>query len=1099
MESKDDLFDYVMNIVNCILGADNKKRIWGEEQLALLRSQNPEQLFLVLIKLIETDYSIQYRKFTAILIKNYVSTTSSITEKSVWNELSLEVQDQIKAQLLANLEKEVDPGMARTLAYTIAELDSTLQDFDQEWPEICELTDRLLKTTENITIKKGVGYILLTQILPHISFYYEERIPELMECFKFTLNTDPIPIKLACIETICTSFYLLENVNVEEHYIELLVSITGYIECCLKDKDEASLTKVIESLSALSETEPKLLRMNFGNLFDCCVSIAINPNNYENDKLREMSLELLLEIFYRAPLQTLKGIHSPESYLEETFKAIFYVTRHLATEIDESWVQPKNVFDSEDDSSSFGRQAVDRLLNCTKIEIGLNILGSILIAYFSNSEDWRCHYAALMGVSQVGAYIRNAAGLSVLVPVVLNHITLTSNPKVTFAALFCLEQLSKDCDEEFHEVYHSKVMPVLISGLDATIPRVQQQTCFTLKAFIEKLTKDRILPYIDILMEKISKIVTQDTVIKESGILVIGPIANAAPEIFYEKYYNQVMSFLLELLKSCNEEKHKIFRKSLIECIVLVQKSLPNTKESTYLKSIIEVFWQIQEHELDEEGILRSTLLSAWQSICIKCKDSLIVFTETIVPSLIKLCKSVPGISTPEINILQACSMVDEKEYNLKSKPEELEKEDAVSLASLLLDTFGVDLGKYLDGCAEVFLSVLKHSSQESLKQTAAISLKNVLMIAKEIKDSSLAPIIKLYVETLLKAAQNENATDNIETEVRIALDILLISNTNSMNQKELIDLLKYIMEILSNSNKRKLANNSVKDLETLDDTDMKILTSDNDKEDALQITVAHLLQGILKTHKNEATIFANIFYPDLIDEMLTTGSALIQKEFALILCVAMIENLTYSRIPSIYPSLCDLVIMHSNGACPRVRKVALYGIGVMTFTASEYFKKIAENSYWALKQALEAPIPAKVNRKEWKEAQDNAVSAFGKLIFYQGKQYVDNMDELIGYWLTKLPLKKDCKEGKIQCELLAELLELNWIMIAGTNGENLKEIIRILCDVINSDQLSLESANKVSKGLHQLGLIAEYCTKINQIIESLPSQQKTNLKSIFR
>eukprot|EP00826_Nyctotherus_ovalis_P022547 TRINITY_DN17459_c0_g1_i2.p1 TRINITY_DN17459_c0_g1~~TRINITY_DN17459_c0_g1_i2.p1 ORF type:complete len:280 (+),score=63.51 TRINITY_DN17459_c0_g1_i2:77-916(+) len=264
------------------------------------------------------------------------------------------------------------------------------------------------------------------------------------------------------------------------------------------------------------------------------------------------------------------------------------------------------------------------------------------------------------------------------------------------------------------------------------------------------------------------------------------------------------------------------------------------------------------------------------------------------------------------------------------------------------------------------------------------------------------------------------------------------------MDQKELTDLLRYILQVLSNSNRRKLANNSIKDLQSLSDGDLKALTNDNEKEDALQIRVAILLREILKTYKNESIAFANIFYPDLIDEMLSPGSALVQKEFGLILSVAMIENLTYARIPAIYPSLCELVVMHSNGAHPGIRKVSLYGIGAMMFTAGEYFGKIAENTYWALRQALEAPIPVKVNRKEWKEAQDNGVAALGKLIFYQGKQYVDTIEELITYWLAKLPLKVDRREGKGQCDLFAELLETNWIMTAGAKGENIKEIIRI-------------------------------------------------------
>eukprot|EP01022_Parablepharisma_sp_SALTPOND_P021390 TRINITY_DN419_c0_g1_i1.p1 TRINITY_DN419_c0_g1~~TRINITY_DN419_c0_g1_i1.p1 ORF type:complete len:1282 (-),score=132.08 TRINITY_DN419_c0_g1_i1:6940-10785(-) len=1128
MEYEESPFSSLMNILACILGVDDKKRAWAEQQLSLIRSQDPDQLLLTLVKIIRSDSSrlefAQYRKIAAILIQKYVSTTSgtNLAEKTVWCNLSEETQTWVKAGLLSSLEAETNPSMARTLAHTVAELDSTLQDYNEEWPEVCSLIDRLISPSEPQlpmqAVMKEIGYVLLNEVFGYRADYYEAKLGELLVCFKHTLERDLMPTKIACIEALCSAFYSLEDLP-EECFTELLVRITNCMRHCLHQRDEVGLSKIIEALSMVADSEPKLFRNDFEDLLLICAAIAMQPVVFEREELREMALELVLEVFDRVPSQTLRGSRTPEAYFDDAFKATLYVMRLVPLEIDEDWLKPVDLpyydydptNDIDDYNINFGRQAIDRLLSSTKAEIGLNILGSTLLAYFSAADDWRYRYAALMAVSQVGAYVRNPATLSTLIPLVLNHVTMVPNPKVKHAGLVCLAQLSKDSDAAFQSTYHDKVIPALVAALEVPLPRVQQQACFSLKAFIAKLSKESMELYIEGLMGKLSKIVEPDSLIQlqESAISVIGHISAAAPEMFKRQYYDQVMAFVLERLKRCKEAKYKALKGNIIECITLMSKSVGREKLAIYLKTVIEAFYQVQEHELDKEGFLRSALLNAWQSLCIISKEDLLPYTETLVPSLLKLCESVPGVAVgkvkpsskelaktlAEAGILPAIENKSDGK-KIKNHPEEIDKEDAVSLAFLLVDTFGTKLGKYLDNCASVFLNALQYSSQESLKKTSAIALKAILLVAKEIKGdfAYLLPIIKLYLQTLLQAAQNETDPENIETEARIMQEILLETGLTCMEQKELLKFLEQVMNLVSGSNRRKIANNSVKESQSLDDVDLKILSEDNEKEDRLQLTLANLLGAIFKTHKDESVVFVPVLYPDLISEMLKFIATPVQKAFALTLCVKMLEHLTFSRIPTIYPSLCDIVISYSNEPNPTIRKIALYGIGAITYSAGEYFGTIAENLYCALRQAVDAPIPEKVNRKEWRMAQENGVASLGKLIFYQGKAYVEHLPELIAYWLKRLPIRVDAKEGKGQCDLLAELLETDCIMTVGSSGENMGELLRILCEVLETDQVSPTCATNISKGLNRLGSIPEYYTKMIAIAEGLPVEHKDKL-----
>jgi len=1139
MDIESDPVTFIINILSCVLGKDDKKRKLAEQQLSHISQTNPNLVIATLLKIIEHNDTtipdfIQYRKLASTLIKKYISNTADDdkTSPAFYKKLTEDTRFFLKSKILSLLENENDFGMAKILVNIITELDSTMQDLEEEWPELVSFIEKLIKIPQNLKTadkvmlqKTEIGFMLLSETFAHSAEYYQGKLGELCKCFIFAIDSNTeMSTKVACIEAICNMFYSMDDIP-EEISNELFPRILICLKQCINLNNENLISKIIDGLSMISGDEPRLFMNYFGDLLTLCAMIATRTQAYEKEKLREIALEIILEIIDRVPTNTLKGAKTTEEYFEDLLKAVLFVMRQMDSEIEESWAKPIDLpyydYDPTNDVDNdtaipFGKQAIDRILSSTKAEIGLTLLGSALIPYFSNTEDWRFRYVALAAVSQVGPYIRNPSALSTLVPLILNHITVILSPKLKHAALCCLTQISKDSDPVFHTTYHDKIMPVLAMALDFQLPKIQQQACFALKSFVSKLGKTNMEMYAHTLMEKLSKMVMQDAIIQlqESSISVIGQIANSAPEIFKDRYYDQVMTFILELLSKLKGTKLSSLVSNIIECITLISKASGREKASSYLKTVIDLFLNIQKQQetMPDEGFIRSALLSGWQSLCQLCKEDLLGYAELIIPELLKLAESVPGIAVGktkpsskelaktllEAGIMPPTASEENIKQIVKSQPEEVDREEAIALISTMVDTFGTKLGKYLDNCAHIFMNILEYSSQESLKRTCAIYLKTILFTAKKAVStpdhSFLLPTIKQYLQVLLKAAINEIFPENIETELRVAKEILHFGDAKCFDQKELMQFLEHAMTLMSSSNRRKIANNSVKESQTLDEEDLNILGEDNEKEDLVQLEIANLIVAVFKTHREEAIIFVPVVYPDLINEMIKPVATTFQKIFALTLIVGIIENLQFVRIPMAFPALCDHILSHSNEAEPKIRRISLYGIGVMTYSSGEYFPKIAENTYWVLKQALESPIPEKVNRKEWKISQENAASALGKLIFYQGKLYAEHLPSLVGYWLKKLPLRLDSKEAKIQCDIFSELLESDCIVTAGNQGENIVEIMRIITEILDTDKLSPESALKISKGLNKMITVPDFYKKMTQIVDGYPADKKSKL-----
>jgi hypothetical protein len=70
-----------------------------------------------------------------------------------------------------------------------------------------------------------------------------------------------------------------------------------------------------------------------------------------------------------------------------------------------------------------------------------------------------------MAFSQVGEYVDEVDKIRPMVPVILQHLQ-HPNPKIRYAALHCIGQLSDDMPGDFQKAFHVEVMSALILSLD---------------------------------------------------------------------------------------------------------------------------------------------------------------------------------------------------------------------------------------------------------------------------------------------------------------------------------------------------------------------------------------------------------------------------------------------------------------------------------------------------------------------------------------------------------------------------------------------------------------------------------------------------------
>jgi len=80
-----------------------------------------------------------------------------------------------------------------------------------------------------------------------------------------------------------------------------------------------------------------------------------------------------------------------------------------------------------------------------------------------------------------------------MMPIVLQHLK-HDNPKVRYAALHCIGQISDDMTEDFQEMYGAEVLPAMIHNLDDPIPRVSAHCCSAITNFMDGASQELVEP-----------------------------------------------------------------------------------------------------------------------------------------------------------------------------------------------------------------------------------------------------------------------------------------------------------------------------------------------------------------------------------------------------------------------------------------------------------------------------------------------------------------------------------------------------------------------------------------------------------------------------
>ncbi|RVW12427.1 Importin-5 [Vitis vinifera] len=145
-------------------------------------------------------------------------------------------------------------------------------------------------------------------------------------------------------------------------------------------------------------------------------------------------------------------------------------------EDDSGWHSADSEDEDANESSNYsaGQECLDRLAISLGGNMIVPIASELLPAYLDVSE-WQKHHATLIALAQIAKVCSKVVSLSVvacddnkfeqMVTMVLNTFP-NPHPRVRWAAINAIGQLSTDMGLDLQAQYHQRVLPALVASMD---------------------------------------------------------------------------------------------------------------------------------------------------------------------------------------------------------------------------------------------------------------------------------------------------------------------------------------------------------------------------------------------------------------------------------------------------------------------------------------------------------------------------------------------------------------------------------------------------------------------------------------------------------
>ncbi|KAI3412406.1 TOG domain-containing protein [Psidium guajava] len=1087
-------------LISHLMSSSNELRSQAESLFNLAKQTDPNSLSLKLAHLLHGCPHVELRAMSAILLRKLLTRDDSY----IYPRLTPHTQSSLKSILLTSIQREEAKTITKKLCDTVSELASGILP-DNGWPELLPFMFQCVSS--DAPKLQEAAFLIFAQLAQYIGDSLTPYIKELhgvfLQCLSSSKNPD---VKIAALNAVINFIQCLSNSSDRDRFQDLLPVMMHTLTEALNNGNEATAQEALELLIELAGTEPRFLRRQLVEVVGSMLQIAEAESLEEGT--RHLAIEFVItlaEARERAPGMMRK--------LPQFISRLFAILMKMLLDIEDDpiWHSAESEDEDAGESSNYsvGQECLDRL----SISLGGNTIIPVaseqLPAYLA-APEWEKHHAALIAIAQIAegcskVMIKN---LERVVSMVLSSFQ-DPHPRVRWAAINAVGQLSTDLGPDLQEQYHQQVLPALAGAMDDfQNPRVQAHAASAILNFSENCTAAILMPYLDGIVSKLLVLLQNGKqMVQEGALTALASVADSSQEQF-QKYYDAVMPYLKNILVNATDKSNRMLRAKAMECISLVGMAVGKEKFRDDAIQVMDVLMALQRSQLETDDPTTSYMLQAWARLCKCLGQDFLPYMKVVMPPLLQSAQLKPDVT---ITSADSDNDIDEsddegmetitlgdKRIGIKTSVLE-EKATACNMLCCYADELKEGFFPWIEQVAPTLVPLLKFYFHEDVRKAAVSAMPELLRSAKLAVERGLAQghnetyvkqlsdyIIPALVEAIPKEPDTEICASMLD-----ALNECLQISGPLLDENQVRSIVKEIKQVITASSSRKRERAERAKAEDFDAEEGELLKEENEAEEEVFEQVGEILGTMVKTFKAS---FLPFF--DELSSYLTPmwGKDKTAEERRIAICIFddVAEQCRETAL-KYYDTYLPFLLEACNDENPDVRQAAVYGLGVCAEFGSSVFKPLVGEALSRLNVVIRDPNALQPDNVM---AYDNAVSALGKICQYH-RDSIDS-SQVVPAWLNCLPIKGDVIEAKVVHDMLCSMVERSDRELLGPNNQYLPKIITVFAEVLCGKDLATEqTANRMISLLRQLQQTLPP-SALASTWSSLQPQQQLALQSIL-
>eukprot|EP00771_Trimastix_marina_P003957 gnl/Trimastix_PCT/676.p1 GENE.gnl/Trimastix_PCT/676~~gnl/Trimastix_PCT/676.p1 ORF type:complete len:1087 (+),score=395.79 gnl/Trimastix_PCT/676:74-3334(+) len=1061
----------VEQFVGQCLSPDKATRENAENAITQLKIERPEVYVQTMLPLLGKQAAPQIRAFAAVLLRRAFIHSDEVS--STYYQISPQLQASVKAEILNLIHQEEEKAMFNKLCDLLGSLGSAIlaDRSGNSWPELLPTLFEWTKSDRPL-LRQGAldTFSHLTLSLQH---EMKAHLPALRDVLAAGLADSMGPVRLAAVNA-TSSFLLVPQQKQEvEIFKPLIPQLLRTISDAMQAQQEEAAQKALEGLIEVVLVQPTFIRHCLSDVLTGMYSIASLESL--DIKTRQLALEFLVTLADIAP----NMVRRRADYVQQTFQIATKMMLDLRDDPKWGYEPPEG---DDLDNANFGAQSLDRLPQGMGGKALLPVAMPVVQQFLQHAE-WQYRHTALITVSQIVEGCAKLIGIEqqrALVQMIVPFIE-DQHPRVRWAAVNALGQMSTDFAPKFEETFHAEVIPALTRAMGDQFPLTMEHAATSSINFTEAAKSETIAPYVGGLLQALLALLRTNIVrVQEQAITAISSLADTAGSRF-APYYNELMPLLLNIVHNALAKEQRGIRAKALECITLTGLAVGRDLFLPQSQEVLQTLVALSKEQYANDDVMVTYVPQAFCRVCSILNEMFVPYLDYVITPLLEGAQREVEIRVQDVDQdpshLEGLSTIilDDKRIGIKTSALE-EKLTCVKLLGCYVNQLGAAYLPYVERTTKVLAPLVSERSCEELRMFAADALPALCdVVIKGVPDPNeqrrvLQEMIPMMMYELIAIGTREADLENLEGILHNMFEVIKRAGKSFFTEQQLLEIAAFTKTMMHESEVRRQKRDALKAEEDYDEELHDDVIDETEQEFDLMGEIAEYVSVLLQNQPDFLVPFQQLSAP--FSNMLQPHRPARDHQVSLCVFCDVIEHGGAQTVPLI-PQLLPVMITYATDADCHVRQAACYAIGQCARFGGQEFAPFHQSAVEALTKAYQAPRRGEEPVVE-AIAADNAVAAMGRICEFQSA--VTNITPVMAIWVQMLPVMNDTVEGKQQHAFLCTLIEQGNAVVLGQNNANLPHLVKVLATCLGTES-SDEATN------------ARCCQILKQMRTSLPAE----------